>query len=230
MAQLAFLRLIGLYTIPLLAQCGVIDETRPQNSIPICGTAAQRGCALKTTTSFCTISLPLSAHTLLLLIPASHTSTIPSRSHQEDANTCVISDLMRHHCGEEAVYLPGHSGACPLYHSLSSMCLESGDGYPRSPFDDGSGRCHLARQTRCLSFHTVHRNETSAYRSRLPLILLPWRAAAVPTLSAPQRLDDRTTGSSDSSRCGSPFCTQVNRDPGNSMQHVGYEVNDPSAL
>ncbi len=124
-----------------------------------------------------------------MLTVAEQTSTSPGRSHQEYAKPCVISDLMRHHRGREPLPYGGHSRACPL----RDLCLQSGDSYSWSPFDDGNGRRLLARQ-----IQDVSRSASPQQNVRLPIKAAPYfaalGAAAVPTLSIPQRATDSMSG------------------------------------
>jgi len=80
------------------------------------------------------------------------------------------------------------------------------------PFDNGKGRRLLARQIQVV--RSAHRNETSASRSRLPLILLPWGLQQSQHYLSPRMMKHIMSGcqrliakDSDSSRRQSPFCT-----------------------
>ncbi|KAE9379130.1 hypothetical protein N431DRAFT_460424 [Stipitochalara longipes BDJ] len=125
-----------------------------------------------------------------------------------------------------------------LARSFWSMALvlvdvfESGDGDQWSPFDDGNGRRHLARQ-----IQDVSPVSTPSQNVRLPVKAAPYfaalRAAVVPTFENPRgwtEVGEKMNGCqalnsehSESIPCQSPFCTRGNGDPGSYMHHIGYE-------
>ena len=89
-----------------------------------------------------------------------------------------------------------------------------------------------------MSLLLVHRNKTSAYCSRLPLILLPWGLQQSPHSLPPRGWGEfeRLYGALVTEHtllivsCQSPFCTRGRRDPGLHMHHIGYEKRSFSLM